>query len=451
MVHDELAAARLEGRQIRVVGGHARTHLGDVVAEEALVVEVVERRPVPGRIKIHPIACLLDRNREGCSPGQGTQVGAPLQARPQQVATGATCATPDLLDRAGFAGREAGVVGARRVGDGEIVGGIVVAGARVVEHAVGHAIVRVANRDGTVGGERLLRGGHRPARILAHRDLRPDVVRLKTVPVDGGCASQDGVEILGVSLRHHQALAPTGGTTVPIGTHRVLRVIGLGELLAHHRRQVHRAVRKVFLQGHVGVTRRKHAEGPRQRAARMAGVRHHADKALAHRVVGDVDVAGIHTIALGAEPTVPIGRGQRDPDVDLWINPHLDQAVLAVSGGCARGAGADLEHGHRRVSRQRGRSDAGQVAGCGGVDGDVVEIHPGSERGRRVAAATAATSSKQQSSDRTNCRGTAAHRKAYVLFQLCLLALGCRRTHCSAGNGRRLSISDQVFSCAPCT
>ncbi len=270
---------------------------------------------------------------------------APLsQSGPEQLAAGVPRATPDLLDRAGLAGRQARVVGrrARALRDRRVVDRVVGAGARIGDDAVDDAVVRVARGDRGIGREGLLGRRDRPAGVDPHRHLRPDLVCLKAIPMEGRRAGEDAVVVARELLCHAHALAAAGGAPVPVRELRQLAVEGLRELLADHRHLVLGAECEVGLQLDVGRAvrhRREHAEGAA--AAGVTGVGLHADVAGRDRAGGYADAAGVAAATFGLQAAVPRAAGrQPDPDVDRRRHEHLDQTVGHASCG-ARGNGRD--------------------------------------------------------------------------------------------------------------
>ena len=85
MPHQEFAAFVAEGREVRIVGRHDRSHLRHRVSPELQNVSVVQRVKVPGGIEVDPVARLRDSDREGCRAAKSVQSRAPHLAIPQPL------------------------------------------------------------------------------------------------------------------------------------------------------------------------------------------------------------------------------------------------------------------------------------------------------------------------------------------------------------------------------
>ena len=116
------------------------------------------------------------------------------------------------------------------------------AAARIVDHAILHAVERVAfRRHGVTDGlDRLGRQRRR-----GERPLRLHVAEHRRRKIQDGSAVDDAVEVVGEALRGNQALPAAGGAAVEVRSPRRGAVVGIGERLGRHRRDVHGAERVV--------------------------------------------------------------------------------------------------------------------------------------------------------------------------------------------------------------
>src|SRR5581483_4855123 len=159
---------------------------------------------------------------------------AGLEPVPQELPAWAARALPDLLHGVRLGAGEARAVG-RRAGLAALQDmRIEMAGARVADDAVGHAVESVAGLDRRDVDRVELRLRHRRADGDIHRELGPELRRDEAVPVEGGRAGEDAVVIVGEALRLHPALPAAGRAAVPVGIFLRLAVIGLDERLGLH-------------------------------------------------------------------------------------------------------------------------------------------------------------------------------------------------------------------------
>ena len=123
--------------------------------------------------------------------------------------------------------------------------GIEVAARRVFDHAILHAIERVASsqRGGLNGGQLLRRNV--AVLVAQQRQLVPGRVRQQVRPIVGGRAGDDAVVIVGVALRFHQGLAAAVGAGAEIGPFGIVAVEGVQDGLGFHGGLVNGAIAEV--------------------------------------------------------------------------------------------------------------------------------------------------------------------------------------------------------------
>ena len=208
--------------------GHVRNVARAVLRDLRIL---VERHGLPVEIAIVLVPMeLRDAEGEWRQPVENEEVGAAIETEPDLVVALVARPVPDLVDRVGFGGGQAILRRrVRRAADVRL--GAELAGARILDDAVGDAVGGIAGLDGRGRGLRELRGRDRPTCQLLHGDLAPHLRGLESRPVDRRRIGQDALELIAELLCQQISLAPAGRAAVPVIVGRAHAVIGLGDRL----------------------------------------------------------------------------------------------------------------------------------------------------------------------------------------------------------------------------
>lgn len=317
VVDDDFASAVAETREVRIVGADDGAVLLDGLCEEQLEARGGERGEVPLRVLEEEILEPLERDAEGpasqrrtARAREGEEVRAAREPVPEKLSILSARALPDFADHVGVGFGESVV--ADLCADERFR--VVVAARGIVDDAIGDSIEFVACFDGGGCGCVELGARHEIFRV-DHDNLRPENGGDEAMPIDSRTAGDDAVVIVGVTLRFHQALAPTGRAAHKVGVTRGLAVEDLRECLAHDGHVVNAEI-GIVADG-LPVEAALRVEGKAAAAAFMAGVRCARGVTLGD---GSAQAAGAaagkSTAAVAAKSSVPVGDWQPDENFD---------------------------------------------------------------------------------------------------------------------------------------
>ena len=294
--------------------------------------------PVEVQVMLVPVE-LRDPEEERSRPVQRRQVRAAIEPEPDALAILVAWAVPDHVDRPRLQRGEA-IGGGRGRGAADVGRRAEVAGAWVIDDAVGHAVSRIARGDGGRGRLVELRRRNRPAEQILHHDLPPHLGGLKARPVDRGRVGEDTVELLPQLLREQIPLPPAGRAPVPVVVRGRDAVVGARDHFRQHHLLLDRVADEVV--DELQVVRAVLVHTGFAVAAGVAGVRSGPDITGIHRR-RDVHVAGTSTAADALRAAVPgalnaaraaVQRIERQAgtDIDVLLGRRTVQHVHPAMG-----------------------------------------------------------------------------------------------------------------------
>ena len=213
----------------------------------------------------------------------------------------------------------------------------------IVDHAILNSVQSVAGRH--CRGRGCLELGFRHEVFGGdHNDLRPEIGRKKSMPIDRRTSRDDPIIIIRVTLRFHQSLPPARRAADKIGIARRLAIERLRECLAHDVHLMDAEIGVVLdrlpVEPSVGVERKAAA------AALVTGVRGACGVTLSHRPAQAAGASsGKSAPAVSAKPSVPIGGGQADENLDAITGRRMCDCGRNAARSVGRIERGGIDHG----------------------------------------------------------------------------------------------------------